>query len=295
MAHPLGRTKLFLAGILWLAAAQTATAEDVVAVLSSGSEHYKEALAGFQEALGQPVHVVQLQNGKPSPNRGQKLVVAFGAKAVLEQSEAATPVIACMAPAVPLRRDRMGGTYVAVEMAPRPDILFPQLKKIQPSLKRVALFWASDPVKGHLQQMESASKLAGIELTLIKVEDPLLLPQHLREIKGKTDALMILPDPVLINSQNFTTLKDFSWNNRVPFYVPTMGLVELGGTACVASSFKAMGRRAAKAALDLLRGAKMESVVYPEEVEMGVNLTAANTTGLKIPPEVLNKMGKVYP
>ncbi len=285
--------KIFiLAALITGAQAQVGSAE-VVAVMSSESGHYKEAFSGFQEAFGQPIRVVNLQTEKTKTFES-KLVVAFGVKAAMEEYQPGTSLIICLAPGASVRPDRPQGISTYIEMAPQAGLLFPKLKALQPLLQRLAIFWASDSLKNYVLQLEKDSASANLKIILVRMADSSLLPERLREIQGKVDAFIVMPDPLIINSQNFTTMKVFSWSNHVPFYVPTAGLVEMGGTACVSSSFKEIGYKAAQVAQNVLKGKPMERTVYADKVEMTINLKAAEQVNLKIPPEVLEKANKVF-
>jgi hypothetical protein len=96
-------------------------------------------------------------------------------------------------------------------------------------------------------------------------------------------------------NQNFTTIKDFSWANHLPFYVPTEGLVEKGGTASISSSFNDIGGAAAKAARDILNGNHVKGIVYSEKVGIAVNVSVAKSNNLILSPAFLQKIDKSYP
>ncbi len=120
------------------------------------------------------------------------------------------------------------------------------------------------------------------------------LPDHLRRLVAhRADALWLPPDPLLVTSQNFTALREFSASNQIPFYVPNEGLVEKGGVASVSSSFRDIGRAAALAATEALSVRPGRKEIHPEKCETTVNLTAANNSGLHTDPEVLRRAGRV--
>lgn len=271
-----------------------ADADDVLAILSSESGYYKEALAGFRETLARPIVVTSIEKGKPTLAGRPKVIVAFGGKAALIEQDAGVPLVACLAPGLQANHDRFNEPFIYIEMAPPPNVLLENIKKIQPQMKRFAVFWGSEPLKPYVEKIRQAAILSDTSALFIKIEDPSAFPARLREIKGNVDAILLLPDPFLVNSQNFTTVKDFSWDNRIPFYVPTKGLVELGGMASISSSFKEVGAAAARATLKILEGKKSDEIVFPEKVDIAINLEAVKNAGLKIPPEVLQQANEVF-
>ena len=121
------------------------------------------------------------------------------------------------------------------------------------------------------------------------------LPDHLRRLRTRIDALWISPDPRLITPQNFNLIKEFCLSNRIAFYVPTVELVEQGAAAAVASSFDQIGRSAAQAAKDLLAGTALDDQVYPEKQYVALNVKLAADYGLRFSPGQIQKADKAIP
>jgi ABC-type uncharacterized transport system substrate-binding protein len=180
-------------------------------------------------------------------------------------------------------------------MAPPADLFFQKIKKIQPTLKRLAFFWSAKSMRDYVKEMQDKASANGIEIVFFRLDGPASLPNRLREIQGRVNAVMLPPDPSLVNNQNFTTIKDFSWANHLPFYVPTEGLVEKGGTASISSSFNDIGGAAAKAARDILNGNHVKGIVYSEKVGIAVNVSVAKSNNLILSPAFLQKIDKSYP
>jgi len=276
--------------IFYLLTGLTGRAQEVVAVLSSDSQYYLEALRGFQDAWGQSIPSFNMRIETPVITEKTKLVVAFGGKANTLRYPAKTLVVSCMTSA------EGGNRYLYISMAPSPGQVFSKLKLLQPSLKRLAIFWASDSMADYIRQMRQASFSNNIELVEIKLENSDTVPDQLRNIQSRVDAIFLPPDPLLVNISNFATIKDFSSANHIPFYAPTEGLVEKGATASVASSFSEMGRSAALAARELLKGLpQTTTLVYPDKVRIAINLTAARNSTLKVTPELIHEADKVFP
>jgi len=275
---------IILTALLCPFTASPANAHDIAAVLSSDSPYYLEAFSGFQDAIGYPVKPVNMQKAPAPTSAAEKVVVAFGGKAAAWEYQTGASVVSCLAPTMKLRQSD-SGRYYYVSMATRPGLLFSKLKFIQPALKRLAVFWTSEATGDYLRQMRKEAVSWDIILTDVRLKFADELPERLRDMQGKTDAILFPPDPLLVTVQNFGTVRDFSAQYHVPFYVPTEALVERGATASVSSSFNSMGRCAARMAARLLKGETEEQFVYPDEVRLAVNLTAAGRAGLKITPK----------
>jgi ABC-type uncharacterized transport system substrate-binding protein len=168
------------------------------------------------------------------------------------------------------------------------------LKQIQPSLRHFTMFYQSPAFRTPLKDLQKSLSTMGIETQLEKLETVQDLPDRLRAIKDRTDALWISPDPPLINAQTVSILKEYSWANKVPFYAPTPGLIELGATAAISSNYREMGRAAARA-LERVRSNPSLREFYPDEVEIAINKTAAEKCGLSLSMEIMRKASKVIP
>ncbi len=286
---------MVLAVGLWLAACGIACAQEAAAVLGAELPPYREAFEGFQEAIGHPVPSILLSEGSPRISLETRVVVAFGGKAAQWNYPDRVSLIYAMAPGTRLGpRDRKGFT-IEVSFLPHPGLIFSKLREIQPSLKRIALLWSSRTVEGYVTEARQVASGVGLEVLSERLNSPSELLDRLRALFGKTDALWLLPDPLLVNAQTFSILKEYSWSNRIPFYAPTAGFVQQGATASVAGSFREVGRAAGRAAGKILSGEAVPEIVYPEKAEVAVSVKAAEAAGLRIPAEVLEKADKVLP
>ena len=77
--------------------------------------------------------------------------------------------------------------------------------------------------------------------------------------------------------------------SRLPAIYPYRDYVELGGLMAYASDFGELGRRMADDVHEILNGAKPSDIpIYqPTKFQFIINLKAANTLGLTIPPALL--------
>jgi ABC-type uncharacterized transport system substrate-binding protein len=135
----------------------------------------------------------------------------------------------------------------------------------------------------------------GIEVSAERLEDVGDLPSCLRGLKGKVDAIWLPPDPLLISARNFEIIKHFSYDNDVPFYVPTEGLAEQGATAAVSVTYQEMGRTMAVAAKSALTGSAVAAELYSEQIHVAVNLAAAAESALVVPAAAVKAADKVFP
>lgn len=285
------RVLTLAAALLW-GAYGAARAQDAAAVLASDSEYYKEAYEGLKEGLGGPVESFNLA-AHPEISKKTKVLVTFGASAALWGSFVHAGLVYGLAPGLELPAERAEGPVVRVRMLPRTAAVLKGLKELQPGMKRLAVFWISQSMEGLLGELAQAGREQGVQITAVRLATPTDLPDQLRALASKPDALWLPPDPLLLNSESFDVLKDYSWSNKVPLYAPVAGLVDKGATASVGASFREVGRAAGLAAKSLLAGGRPGDPVFPERIELVVNLGAARNAGLDIAEKKLAEAARV--
>ncbi|MBI5201544.1 MAG: hypothetical protein HY925_08175 [Elusimicrobia bacterium] len=279
---------LALAAVL----AATCRAQDVVAVLGSELGPYREAYESFQAAVGVPVPLLPLDY--PRVPKSAKVVATFGGRAAANRFPGRVTLVYALAPGFMLDDDVRLGPAVKIRMEPEPSILLKNLVRLQPGLKRLAVLWASKSEASLARRVEKEDGAHGIKIVSVHLEDADELPEMLRKLKGRADAVWLPADPLLINPQSFEVIRQFSYDNAVPFYAPSKGLVERGATAAVSVSFAEIGRLAGEAAKAALSGDETASDVYATRVRVSINLTAAKRASLTVPPDAVESADEVF-
>lgn len=259
-------TRIFcgLAALLCCRALPSAAGE-VAAVLSSDSGHYSDAYAAFKAGPNGGAERLDASAPGFTPPADVKYVAAFGVKAAALRYPPGTRLVYALAPVEGRARTH------EISMAPRPADALAAYKKLQPGLKRLAVFWAAYPGEDYIEELRAAGVGAGVEIISIRLSSPDSLPERLRRLMGKMDAFWLLPDPALITQSSVMVLAAFSCANAVPFYAPTYALALGGGTASFAPDFAEAGAAAARALTILVSGGDLPRVIYPERVELRVN------------------------
>jgi ABC-type uncharacterized transport system substrate-binding protein len=282
----------FLGGWLQLAYAQP---PEVVVVLSSESGPYEEALSGFHESFGQPFTTFVLSKGDPVIPKSTRLIVTIGGKAAVHPYKAGNiPLVDCVAPGIYVNREEHPGPQFNVYVSPPPGVLLEKLRELQPNLRRLGSFWVGESFVhygGALKQNGERMGLNVLEEHLNSLDE---LPDFLRSMKSRVDAIWIPPDPLLITPQSFGVMRQFALDNLIPLYVSIDGLTEKGAAAAVSVSFREMGRKAGVLAAQVLSGeADTPGSAYGDRVFLTINTSAAAQSGLSIPAEVLKKADRV--
>ena len=203
-----------------------ASGGDVVAVLSSDSPHYSAAFEGFQEAWGTPVSRLLLGDGEVMPRT--RVVVAFGSQAALQDWAPHIQLVACLAPAA--RVGRQGGILI-VDLLPSAPALLARIQAVLPRVRTLRLLWTSRAQRDSVEELMLAGEAIGMKVLAERVPSDEALPSVLRSLDAKVDAVLLMPDPVLVNATSFAVLREFSKAARIPFLAPMEGLAEKGATA----------------------------------------------------------------
>ncbi|HCC47085.1 MAG TPA: hypothetical protein DEQ38_03065 [Elusimicrobia bacterium] len=285
----------FCAAALLCLAAQARAAGDTVAVLSSASGAYMEAFSAFQAAHGGSIEYFDASREKPVIPPGTRTVVAFGTKAASQAYPDSLDLVYCMAPGFFLDGQARAGKTIKISMRSSPDLLFPKLLQMQPSLKRLWIFWTSPGYATFPEDYGAAGARLELSVKVVKVESAEDLPGLLRKALGKADALWLPPDPLLISPETLMILKEFSWSNGIPLYAATKGLAREGACAAIGISFTECGSAAAAAVRDLQAGTALPGVIFTEKLEITLNASAARHCGLQFPSKILREASYLFP
>ena len=272
-----------------------AAPKNTVAVLSMNSGAYLEAFSSFQAAYGGEVSHYDLSTQKPELGKGVKLLVTFGGKAANYTYPAGVNIIYCLAPGLSVKPSGPESKSVRITLVPSLSDTFSRIKKIQPDLKRLRILWASAGYAPYEQTVKEAGAGLGIQVSTFKLENPASLPGALRSALSEADALWLPPDPLIVTRENLLILREFSWENKFPFYGSTKSMTREGAVASFGVSFAEVGKAAARAAITLDGGGSLPETVFPDKTETTLNAAAAAKLGLVFPRSVLDEAGYLFP
>ena len=175
--------------------------------LSSENEAYARSAAGFEKEWGGPVPAVNLERESAARPRGARIVVAFGSKAALLPYPDGVTLL-YWAPGLGAEELDRTGPAVKISMGARPAALAAQLKEIQPELKNLRIFYIAGYYARYIEELRRAAPELTIEAD--RLDSPDKLPERIRAMRAKPDAVLLLNDPLLINPHTFMILKNYS-------------------------------------------------------------------------------------
>jgi putative tryptophan/tyrosine transport system substrate-binding protein len=138
-----------------------------------------------------------------------------------------------------------------------------------------------------LRQFNKAARTLGIEVLSFEIRRSEELDSVFDTLKQRTDALYVLPVPLLF--ANRARINALALSARLPTLHGVREYVEAGGLMSYGPNWPSMWRRAADLVDKILRGAKPAEipVEQPTEFDLVINLTTAKALGLTIPDKLL--------
>ncbi len=258
-----------------------AGAQRTAAVLAKGSGLYFDTYLAFQKAYGRPVVPFDLsENRSPELPGGLRAVAAFGTRAAALEYKKGVTVIYALAPTY--TPDLRGPEFVRISPLPEPGSTLATYLRLQPGLRRLAVFYSPGNFDFYLDKLDAAAREAGITVVRSPLSSPADFPAALRSLLGRMDAFWLLPDPALIDLTSLQVLGEFSCANKVPFFAPSGGLTNYGAAAAFAPGYRQTGAAVASALKTVLAGGKLPGLIFPDDAVLTINSAAIRKCGLPL-------------
>jgi ABC-type uncharacterized transport system substrate-binding protein len=172
------------------------------------------------------------------------------------------------------------------------------LREADPNLSRVGYLSSRLDWEGlQATALRDAALKAAIPLVSLQLDGPTGEADYRRVLgvleREGIDALIVSSEPE--NIANRRLIVDLAAEARVPAIYPYRMHVDLGGLIAYAVDLRELGRRAASAIDQILRGAKPSDIPFyqPSKYELSINLKTAKTLGLTIPHSLLMRADEV--
>ena len=170
------------------------------------------------------------------------------------------------------------------------------IKEIMPKTAQVAAL-ANPKNPGYARRIKDAelgAQSLGMTFQMVNARTPDELDNAVSSAgKGGANALFIMTD-AMFNS-NVARLAKASIKYRLAAVYDRPNFVEAGGLMSYGVNLADLNRRAAEYVDQIFKGKKPAdlTLVEPTKFDLAVNLKTAQQIGLTIPPEVINRAGKV--
>ena len=169
------------------------------------------------------------------------------------------------------------------------------LREVVPGLRQLAFLSQPDNpyVVFDMRQAESAARRLGLETASLEIRRAEDIAPAFEELKGRAEALYILPDPLLFTHR--LRINTLALGARLPTMHLLREYVEASGLMSYGPNWSDQWRRAADYVDKILRGAKPADlpVEQPTKFDLIINLTTAKALGLTISESFLLRADEV--
>jgi putative tryptophan/tyrosine transport system substrate-binding protein len=193
--------------------------------------------------------------------------------------------------------DRPGGNITGVIQQPltfNKDRL-QLLQEAIPNAKRIAVLAnVSSADDRALVALERDAAASGLDLQLLPVTTADALPAAFETATAQSaDAMLVLAGTLF--TTNRVQIAELAAQHRIPTLYPSRLFVESGGLMDYAFIEAERGAGAAKYVFDILHGARPAELAMapPRDIELVVNMSAAQTIGFSVPSAVLDRATEV--
>jgi len=193
---------------------------------------------------------------------------------------------------------RPGGNVTGVtldnpELSPKRLSL---LKEAVPAASRVGVLVNPDfkASAAMLEETRSAARTLGVDLHVVDVRAPHELAKKFDTLSTqKADALVVLADPMFVSQRQ--RIAELAASHRIPAIYHLRQFVEAGGLMFYGADYVEAFEQGAVLVDKVLKGAKPADlpVERPWRFALAINLKAAKTLGLTLPPSLLLRANDV--
>jgi putative ABC transport system substrate-binding protein len=162
------------------------------------------------------------------------------------------------------------------------------LREVVPGLRQLTFLSQPDNpyVVFDMRQAEAAARRLGLETASLEIRRAEDIAPAFEELKGRAEALYILPDPLLFTHR--LRINILALGARLPTMHSLREYVEASGLMSYGPNWSDQWRRAADYVDKILRGAKPADlpVEQPTKFDLIINLTTAKVLGLAVPDKL---------
>jgi ABC-type uncharacterized transport system substrate-binding protein len=277
----------------------------VAVLLSKDIEMYREAANAVVESLsGEKINLFVFPSKGKEGIEGilervrayePEVIVAVGSKAASESLKAFSgkPMVYLMV----VYPERLGllkeENLFGISSSPSPRSVAQTIRLFLPQAKRVGML-SSEPRSAWSELIKDFNKFK-IDLLVSPISDTSQIPQGLRNLSRSIDVLWMNLDPAMANETSYEILRNYSLQNKIPFFVPFQ-ISEQGKTlAGISVPPKVAGAEASRIVRQILEGKRpKDNLTFSTQVHITLDLRTARAIGLEIPQEGLKIADKIY-
>jgi len=285
-------------------------AQEMAILKSADIMAYEQAIKAFEESIPQSLGSIKEYDLQGDLSRGRRLarrirasdvrlVLAIGLKAALVSKLEIldVPVIFCMVlnpDKYNLTTSPMTGITLNIPFSQQ----ISSLRLVLPRVKRVGVIYDLSQMSQRVEKARRQAKRLGLELLSREVGSANDVPDTLRALVSKIDALWLLPDSTVLTKDSLSFFLKTTLKAHIPILGFSPGLVQSGALMSTYLNYDDMGKQAASLAKGLVNGPPYPSwagsLIHPERIRLALNRHTARFLGIVIPPQVLTMFDSQY-
>lgn len=170
------------------------------------------------------------------------------------------------------------------------------IRDILPEAKTLGILYTSSEANSEIQAKEAqaAAEELGFEVTVQTASNTNEIQQAMTSVVGSVDAVYIPSDNGFASAMG--TVNKIAVDNQLPVFCAVEAMIQEGGIATTAINYYDLGKQTAAQAVRIFGGEKASEMAVETQEDCGlvVNKTFAESVGVTIPDEILDKAVTVY-
>ncbi len=166
----------------------------------------------------------------------------------------------------------------------------------RPQLKRLGVLYNAGEANSKatlaaLQRLAEQNGVTIVEATAAKTAD---VHAAAKSLVGRCDAVFIPTDNTIVSA--LESVLKVGGENRLPIFAADVDSVARGAVAAMGFDYYQHGRQTGAMARKILAGTKPSAlpVEYQQELQLHINLKAAEAMGAPAPPQLIDRAAKLY-
>jgi putative ABC transport system substrate-binding protein len=284
---------IFLAA--WLCA--TGASAEIVVITSDELPQYEGPIRAFEQALGAPVRVLDIEGSRETGERVLSRLAEKGdVDGVFSLGSQAAYLTRAMMPTIPMafamvldwQSLPLGGPTTGIAVEIPVDALLTRFKLLLPSIARLGVVYSTMTSPGTLHEARKAAAALQIELVEEDVAHSDDVAGAYRRMRNEIDALWMLPDPIVVTRDNFRYLSARTRKDGVAFLAFSENFVRAGALLSIGPHYETMGAQAVVLLEHLMKSPTAPPPVQPPlGTTLAVNVETADAIGLDLDPGIL--------
>lgn len=293
--------------MILLLANPEARADVGIAVLRGHDlEPYNQAYAGFAETCSTGISQYTLGGSKEAQQRMADEIVAARPRLVLAIGLAAAkiakerlkdiPILFIMV-SNPKKYGLVGNNIAGITLNIPAESQFRAYESLLPKLGTVGVIYNTENSGELVREASATAAKMGKQLIAVPVSSQKEVPEALRGMIRKIDALWMIPDETVVTTESFKYFLGTTLENGVPFFAASEIFVEAGALASLAPDYTDVGRQGCALATAIAEGRIPISEAGsrpPRKLGLALNLKTAKKIGITLPREVVEAAKQVY-